>query len=65
MAELEDITDYSSLTQMNKDFTFYYNLWTVVETWYNSHNSWLNDPFDELNAEEVEEVVDHSNKTMA
>jgi len=50
---------------MNKDFKPYYDLWTVVETWRVSYNSWLKDPFDDLNAQEVEDCVDNSYKVMA
>lgn len=35
---------------MQKDFKFFYELWTVVEQWRKSYHSWLNDPFDEVDA---------------
>jgi len=61
----EDVSDYSSIQQMQKEFKPYFDLWTVVETWNTSYNSWLNDPFEELNGADVEECVDNSFKTMA
>ena len=61
----EEVTDYSSIPQMNKDFKPYYDLWTTVKLWNNSYHSWLNDAFEELNAASVEEIVDNSNKSMA
>lgn len=61
----EEVTDYTSIAQMQKDFKPYYDLWTVVEQWRQRHNSWINDPFDELDAQEVEDVVDNANRVMA
>jgi dynein heavy chain len=40
-------------------------LWTTLENWKTSHKSWLYDPFEDLNAQKLEETVDTSNKTMA
>jgi dynein heavy chain len=61
----EEITDYSSINQMIKEFKPYYDLWTTVETWRNSYTSWLNDPFEDLDAKQVEDTVDAANKTMS
>jgi len=61
----EEVSDYTSIQQMQKDFKPYFDLWTVVEQWRTSHNSWLNDPFDELDAQQVEDTVDTAHKTMA
>jgi dynein heavy chain len=65
LVEYEDIADYSGIQAMQKEFKPYYDLWTVVETWKKSHASWLNDPFDEIDASQVEECVDNSSKVMA
>jgi dynein heavy chain len=62
---LEDITDYSAVIQMSKDFVQYYNLWTVVESWNKRHHSWINDPFEELDPVQVEDTVELAKKTMA
>jgi dynein heavy chain len=32
--------------------------------WKKNHHSWVNDPFDEIDASNVEEIVDHAFKTM-
>ena len=61
----KDQTDYSQVSQMMKDFLPYSNLWNTIATWYKSHNSWLHDPWDELDAGNLEEVVEKSSKTMA
>lgn len=50
---------------MIKSFKPYYDLWTTVEIWKNSYKSWLEDPFDDLDAKAVEDTVDTANKTMA
>lgn len=50
---------------MGKDFKAYYDLWTVVEEWKKNHAGWLNDPFDEVCADNIEEIVENANKTMA
>jgi dynein heavy chain len=50
---------------MTKDFKPFYDLWTTVETWRNSHKSWINDPLEDVKSEEVEATVEQANKTMA
>jgi dynein heavy chain, axonemal len=65
LVELEDQTDYTSIPQMAKDYKPYYDLWTTVETWRNSHHSWLHDPLEEIDSESVENLVETANKTMA
>lgn len=65
LVEYEDIADYTSIDQMQKDFKPFYDLWTVVEEWRKSHHSWINDPFDEINPQSVEDISDNSNKVMS
>ena len=60
----EEIADFTSLPAMIKEFKPYFDLWTTVEEWKKSYNSWLNDPFDEVDAGKVEETVDNSIKTL-
>lgn len=50
---------------MQKDFKSFYDLWTVVEEWKKSYNSWLYDPFDEIDSAKVEQLVEESSKTMS
>lgn len=50
---------------MIKSFKPFYDLWTTVEIWKNSYKSWLEDPFDDLDAKAVEDTVETANKTMA
>lgn len=65
MVEYEDMTDYTSIPIMSKEFKSYYDLWSIVETWKKTHNSWLNDPFEDIDASNVENLVDDSAKTIS
>nr|XP_021152153.1 dynein heavy chain 1, axonemal [Columba livia] len=58
------VTKYSTLSKMVKDFQPYYDLWTTVSDWMQWHNSWMNDPLVELEAEQLEKNVNESSKTM-
>jgi dynein heavy chain len=61
----EDITDYTMIGHMAKEFKAYYDLWTTVEVWRKNFSSWLHDAFDEIDSAQVEEIVENSNKLMA
>lgn len=50
---------------MQKDFKAYYDLWTVVEEWKKSYHAWLYEPFDEIDPNKVESLVDDSAKTIS
>lgn len=65
LVEYEDITDYTAIPSMQKEFKAYYDLWTTVEIWKKSHAGWMSDPFDEVDASAIEDTVDNANKTMA
>ena len=58
-------TDYSQIGNMTKEFQPYYNLWTTVDNWKKSHQSWMYDDFSLLDANKMEETVDQANKTLA
>ena len=53
------------MSQLNKDFAQYYNLWTTVEAWNNKYESWVNGPFEELDAMDLEETAENAKKTMS
>lgn len=61
----QDTTDFTKIAEESKKFQPFFNLWTTVDNWRKSHKSWLYDPFEDLNAQKLEETVDASNKTMA
>lgn len=56
-------TDYSNLAILTKEYEPYYNLWTTTDDWFNNHRSWLNDPWEDLDAPDMEEKVTSYIKT--
>ena len=60
----ESQTDYSQVSQMEKDFKPYSNLWLTTHTWFKSHHSWLNEKWEDLDAGNLQDTVEKSVKTM-
>lgn len=58
------VTDYSQLRQSVKDFEPYSNLWTTARNWYHNHKSWLEDPWEDLDAQNLDDTVQNSFKTI-
>jgi len=56
--------DYSRLDQMAKQFKPYSDLWLTIRKWFNSHESWMNDPWEQLDAEDLQDTFDNSKKTI-
>lgn len=50
---------------MAKDFAPYSNLWLTTRNWFKCHKSWLHDPWEELNAVDLDNTFDQSNKTIS
>ena len=50
---------------MAKDFQPYSNLWLTTRNWFKSHAGWLNDPWEELNALELDNTFEQSNKVIS
>ena len=50
---------------MAKDFQPYSNLWLTTRTWFKSHASWLNDPWEKLNAADLDATFENCNKIMS
>ena len=46
----KDITDYSRLQKLAKEFLPYSNLWKTTRTWFSNHKSWMEDAWEDLNA---------------
>ena len=61
-------TDYSNLQILTKEYEPFYNLWTTTDDWFQFHKQWLNDPWENLDAPDMEEKVTSfiktSNKVM-
>eukprot|EP00794_Sanderia_malayensis_P012733 gene12733-14038_t len=58
------ITNYDKLTKLIKDFEPFKNLWLTTSDWLKWHDSWMNDPINAIDAEQVEKNVNDSYKTM-
>ena len=54
----KEITDYSKVQQLIKDFQPYSNLWLVANQWVTNYEKWMNDEWDKLDAEECERFVE-------
>ena len=50
---------------MIKDFQPYSNLWLTTRLWHKSNNSWLNDPWEKLNANDLDATFENCNKVMS
>ena len=59
-----DITDYSQVNKIIREFTPYQNLWLTAEKFYSRYKSWLNGKWEELKGKEVEETVENGLKTI-
>eukprot|EP00670_Eutreptiella_braarudii_P009176 CAMPEP_0174308690 /NCGR_PEP_ID=MMETSP0810-20121108/1920_1 /TAXON_ID=73025 ORGANISM="Eutreptiella gymnastica-like, Strain CCMP1594" /NCGR_SAMPLE_ID=MMETSP0810 /ASSEMBLY_ACC=CAM_ASM_000659 /LENGTH=1420 /DNA_ID=CAMNT_0015416091 /DNA_START=64 /DNA_END=4323 /DNA_ORIENTATION=- len=57
-------SDYFQLSAVIKDFEPYYSLWTTANDWLNWYHSWMNDPFTNLDPEQMEKDVNQAWKTM-
>lgn len=58
-------TDYSRVFTCQKEFKPFSDLWLTVRTWYDRHQHWMHDQWEELNGREIEETVDNSTKTIS
>jgi len=50
---------------MAKDFLPYSNLWLTTRQWFKSHHSWLNDAWEKLNANDLDQTFENCNKVMS
>jgi dynein heavy chain len=58
------MTNYARLRQAVKDFEPYSNLWTTVRNWHHCYRSWMEDPWEQLDAINLEDTVQNSFKTI-
>jgi len=45
-----DQTDYARLQQVTKEFTPYNTLWSIVHRWYTDIDIWMDNPFNDIDA---------------
>lgn len=50
---------------MAKEFQPYSNLWLTTRNWFKCHHSWLHDGWEQLNAIDLDNIFDSSNKTIS
>ncbi|KAL4429885.1 hypothetical protein ABPG74_022908 [Tetrahymena malaccensis] len=60
----QQMTDYSKIVQMQKDFTPYYNLWTISSKWFENIQIWLYSSWDKLDAPYCEKFVEDGFRTL-
>lgn len=60
-----ETTDYSRLNSMIKDFQPYVNLWVNANKWFVGVKSWVNDPWDQVDAEAAEKILDEGLRSLA
>ncbi|XP_069792874.1 dynein axonemal heavy chain 1 isoform X2 [Narcine bancroftii] len=58
------LTNYDRLYKMVKEFQPYRDLWTTTSDWLRWHDSWMNDPLNTIDAEQVERNVIDAYKTV-
>ena len=60
----KDTTDYKQLFGLAKDFLPYSNMWKTARTWFNGHKLWMNQPWEELDAPNLEMTWENCTKTI-
>mgnify|MGYP000969673680 CR=1 FL=1 len=55
-----DMTDYSKISSMIKEFTPYSNLWITCHNWFENIEIWMNGDWATLDAPAAEKFVDES-----
>ncbi|XP_076467002.1 dynein axonemal heavy chain 1-like [Babylonia areolata] len=58
------ITNYEKIGKLIKEFEPYRNLWITTSDWLRWQESWMNDPIQTINPEEVERIVNESYKNI-
>ena len=61
----KEITDYGKLSNVVKEFNPYNTLWTIANKWYSGIDTWMSQPFEELDANFVEKFVEDSVRSIA
>jgi len=60
----KDTTEYSLLSEIQKQFEPFCDMWEKTDSWLKMHKAWMNVPFLKLNADEIEKNVTSIWKTM-
>ena len=62
---VEEITDYSNIQAMSKEFTPFSNLWTTAAQWFKLQENTLTGDFDKVDAPACEKFVEDGMRTLA
>lgn len=57
-------SEYDSIGVITKEFDPYAQLWNTASDWMHWHHDWMNDPFENLNPEEIERNVNNAWRVM-
>ena len=60
-----EISDYSRVGALVKDFVPYETLWTTATNWFHNVRSWHDDPWEKLDAPKAEDFVENGLKSLA
>lgn len=60
----KDTTDYKALFGLAKDFQPYSNMWKTARTWFDGHKKWMSEPWEQLDAVDLEAVWENCQKTI-
>eukprot|EP01012_Entosiphon_sulcatum_P030911 TRINITY_DN3847_c0_g1_i1.p1 TRINITY_DN3847_c0_g1~~TRINITY_DN3847_c0_g1_i1.p1 ORF type:complete len:4187 (-),score=787.17 TRINITY_DN3847_c0_g1_i1:47-10915(-) len=60
----EEIKNYKNVFDMSRELQPYASLWITSNDWIQCRENWHSDPFESLDAEEIERVVTSSHKTL-
>lgn len=63
--ETEEMSDYSKIPNMQRDFAPYSHLWNAVHGWKVGFESWMYDEWANVDALECQKFCDNSSKSLA
>lgn len=60
----DDVTEYEEMNNIVRNFEPYLNLWSTAKDWIELSEKWMTGRFIDLNAEEVEKLVDQYDRSI-
>jgi len=58
------VLQFDKVSKLSKDFEPFRQLWITASDWLRWHDSWMNDPLVDVDAEKVDKNVNESYKTI-
>ncbi len=59
-----EVTEYDNLNKIMRQFQPYADLWITAHDWITWYNSWINDPFEKLDASQMQDDVKKAEMTI-